>query len=213
MEAAWANGYTGRNFRDSRDGAAIRLQAGTGGRFLDRRHRRHPFERRQQVPLGRLLLRRADMAEHLRGAERLGLQDRHQLPPDRQGPVRAGRSRAGNSSTARLGNETYTNKADTYGLMLSLDRRDIINDDLGAITTVPRKLGRGSGLKINDIFWTTFLNNAAFFAAGNKNYLAGADTALGIDGLRRPRSRSWTLPTATASRSASCPRSCWCPRP
>ena len=44
-----------------------------------------------------------------------------------------------------LGNETYTNKADTYGLMLSIDRRDVINDDLGAITTVPRKLGRGSG--------------------------------------------------------------------
>ena len=52
-----------------------------------------------------------------------------------------------------LGNESYTNKADTYGLMLSIDRRDIINDDLGAITTVPRKLGRGSGLKINDVFW------------------------------------------------------------
>lgn len=38
-----------------------------------------------------------------------------------------------------LGNESYSNKADTYGLMLSIDRRDIINDDLGAITTVPRK--------------------------------------------------------------------------
>jgi hypothetical protein len=66
-----------------------------------------------------------------------------------------------------LGNETYSNRADTYGLMLSIDRRDIINDDLGAITTVPQKLGRGSGLKINDVFWTTFLNNAAFFTAGN----------------------------------------------
>ena len=82
-----------------------------------------------------------------------------------------------------LGNETYSNKADTYGLMLSIDRRDVINDDLGAITTVPRKLGRGSGLKINDVFWTIFLNNAAFFAAGNKNYLSGAATALGIDAL------------------------------
>ena len=84
-----------------------------------------------------------------------------------------------------LGEENYTNKADTYGLMLSIDRRDIINDDLGAITTVPRKLGRGSGLKINDVFWATFLDNAAFFAAGNKNYLAGADTALSIDGLTK----------------------------
>ena len=84
-----------------------------------------------------------------------------------------------------LGEETYTNKADTYGLMLSIDRRDIINDDLGAITTVPRKLGRGSGLKINDVFWTAFMNNAAFFSAGNKNFVSGADTALGIDGLTK----------------------------
>ena len=86
-----------------------------------------------------------------------------------------------------LGEETYTNKADTYGLLLSIDRRDIINDDLGAITTVPRKLGRGSGLKINDVFWTIFLNNGGggFFAAGNKNYISGADTALSIDGLTK----------------------------
>jgi hypothetical protein len=84
-----------------------------------------------------------------------------------------------------LGNETYSNKADTYGLTLTIDRRDIINDDLGAITTVPRKLGRGSGLKINDVFWTIFLNNSAFFSVGNKNYLTGADTALTIDGLTK----------------------------
>ena len=82
-----------------------------------------------------------------------------------------------------LGNETYTNRADTYGLMLSVDRRDIINDDLGAITTVPRKLGRGSGLKINDVFWSIFLNNSSFFSVANKNYLSGAATALGIDSL------------------------------
>ncbi|MCC7409094.1 MAG: hypothetical protein IT442_13585 [Phycisphaeraceae bacterium] len=82
-----------------------------------------------------------------------------------------------------LGQETYSNKADTYGLLLGIDRRDIINDDLGAISTVPRKLGRGSGLKINDVFWTIFLSNAAFFVAGNKNYLSGANTALGIDAM------------------------------
>jgi hypothetical protein len=84
-----------------------------------------------------------------------------------------------------LGEQAYTNKADTYGLLLAIDRRDIINDDLGAITTVPRKLGRGSGLKINDIFWSIFMNNAAFFAAGNNNYLTGADTVLSIDGLTK----------------------------
>ena len=50
---------------------------------------------------------------------------------------------------------------------------------------MPCKLGRGSGLKINDVFWSTFLNNAAFFTAGNNNYLEGVDTALGIDGLTK----------------------------
>jgi hypothetical protein len=84
-----------------------------------------------------------------------------------------------------LGEEKYTNKADTYGLLLSIDRRDIINDDLGAITTVPRKLGRGSGLKINDVFWSIFLDNASFFTAGANNFLSGSDTALSIDGLTK----------------------------
>ena len=84
-----------------------------------------------------------------------------------------------------LGEVSYKNQADTYGLMLSIDRRDLINDDLGAITLVPRKLGRGAGLKINDVFWTVFLNHAAFFTAANKNLLTGADTALSIDGLTK----------------------------
>jgi len=66
-----------------------------------------------------------------------------------------------------------------------VDRRDIINDDLGAITTVPRKLGRGSGLKINDVFWTVFLDNGGFFKTANKYFLAGADSVLSIDGLTK----------------------------
>jgi hypothetical protein len=70
-----------------------------------------------------------------------------------------------------IGEETYSNKADTYARMLAITRQDIINDDLGALTAVPRRLGRGAGLKLNDIFWTVFLNNSAFFttARGNAN--------------------------------------------
>lgn len=84
-----------------------------------------------------------------------------------------------------LGEEQYTNKADTYGLVLKIDRRDIVNDDLGAITSVPRKLGRGSGSAINEVFWTTFLNNSNFFKTPNANYISGADTSLTIDGLTK----------------------------
>ncbi len=84
---------------------------------------------------------------------------------------------------AQAGEKSYTNKADTYGRMFALDRRDIINDDLGALTQIPRRLGRGGALKINDVFWAVFLNNASFFTTGNKNYAEGSGTALSIDGL------------------------------
>lgn len=74
----------------------------------------------------------------------------------------------------------YTNKADTYARMLAITRTDIINDDLGALTAVPRKLGRGAMLMLNDIFWTVFLNNSAFFTAARISVnTAVADMTLG----------------------------------
>jgi len=65
---------------------------------------------------------------------------------------------------------TYTNQADTYARMLAITRKDIINDDLGALTAVPRRLGRGGALKLNDIFWTAFLDNSTFFVSTNSNH-------------------------------------------
>jgi len=84
-----------------------------------------------------------------------------------------------------LGETAYTNQAKTYGKMIGITRKDIINDDLGAFTALPKKIGRGGALKLNTVFWTRFMNNAAFFAAGNNNYEAGADTVLGIGGLTK----------------------------
>lgn len=79
---------------------------------------------------------------------------------------------------------SYTNQADTYAAMFAITRRDIINDDLGVLTAVPRRLGRGGMLKLNDIFWTEFLNNSAFFTSGNSN--VSTDTgALGLTGLQQ----------------------------
>ena len=84
---------------------------------------------------------------------------------------------------ATVGETAYTNQAKTYGRMFGIDRRDLINDDLDALTAVPRRLGRGGALKLNEVFWRAFLNNAAFFVAGNSNYAEGVDTAIGIDAL------------------------------
>jgi hypothetical protein len=83
-----------------------------------------------------------------------------------------------------LGNETYTNAADTYARILGIDRRDWINDDLGAFAAVGRRLGRGGALKINDVFWSEFLADAStFYTSGRGNYDDGTDTAFSNDGL------------------------------
>jgi hypothetical protein len=82
-----------------------------------------------------------------------------------------------------LGEEVYSNKADTYARMLAITRQDIINDDLGALTAVPRRLGRGAGLKLNDIFWTVFLNNSAFFTGAPRNNVNTGVANMTVGGL------------------------------
>lgn len=82
----------------------------------------------------------------------------------------------------KLNELPYTNKATTRALMLAITEDDIINDDLGALTQVPRRLGRGAGLMLADIFWTEFLAlvGANFFASGNSNINTGvADMTIG----------------------------------
>lgn len=83
-----------------------------------------------------------------------------------------------------LGEQTYTNQADTYAGMLSITRKDWINDDLSVLTDAPMKLGLGAGRKLNDIFWTEWLGGegAGFWAAGNNNLNSGAADAT-IGGL------------------------------
>ncbi len=184
FEAAIANGYTGRTFRDSRrvlEAAFGRgIEAGmttidVGGILSNVANKflLEGFFSVERVWRSICAVRNVSDFKTVTSYRLIGKDQYEQVAP------------GGELKQGTLGEETYTNKADTYGLMLTIDRRDIINDDMGAITTVPRKLGRGSGLKINDVFWTAFMNNAAFFSAGNKNFVSGADTALGIDGLTK----------------------------
>ena len=74
----------------------------------------------------------------------------------------------------------YSNKADTYGRMYGITRQDIINDDLGALSTLPRSLGRAGALKLNDVFWTEFMDNSTFFASGNDNKISDALASAGL---------------------------------
>ncbi len=182
LEAAWANGFTGRNFRDSREVLRFafgqNLQAGfstidIGGILSNVANKflLEGFFSVERTWRNITAVRNVSDFKTVTSYRLIGKDQYEKVAP------------GGELKHGTLGEQSYTNKADTYGLLLSIDRRDIINDDLGAITTVPRKLGRGSGLKINDVFWSVFMNNAAFFTVGNKNYIEGVDTALGIDAL------------------------------
>lgn len=82
-----------------------------------------------------------------------------------------------------VGEESYTNQAKSYAKFIGIDRRDIINDDLGAFNRLRTRMGRGGALKLNSVFWTAFMDNSSFFTSGRANYQSGSDTALSLDSL------------------------------
>ncbi len=83
-----------------------------------------------------------------------------------------------------LSEESFTRSVDTYAKMFSLTRQDIINDDLGAFDDLRQRVGGGGAIKLNDLFWTTFLANlATIFTTARTNYIEGATTNLGADGV------------------------------
>jgi len=83
-----------------------------------------------------------------------------------------------------LTEESYTNKVDTRGKMLTLTRQMIINDDLGAFTDLAATLGRMAAIAREKAVFELLLSNpGTFYSTGNKNYIEGATTNLGVDGL------------------------------
>ena len=74
---------------------------------------------------------------------------------------------------------TYKYSVDTFGKMLTIDRRDIINDDLGLFEDTAASLGRAAMRSLSDLVYKVLLANAdAFFDIANNNYDEGADTAI-----------------------------------
>jgi hypothetical protein len=71
----------------------------------------------------------------------------------------------------------YKYSIDTFGKMLTIDRRDIINDDLGLFEDTAASLGRAAMRSLSDVVYKVLLANAgSFFGAGNGNYDEGAGT-------------------------------------
>jgi hypothetical protein len=82
--------------------------------------------------------------------------------------------------------ESYT--IATYGKLFAISRQAVINDNLGAITTVPAKHGESAARKVGDVAYAVLTANAAMgdsvalFATGHSNYVAnGSGAAPGTD--------------------------------
>ncbi|MBI2193342.1 MAG: Mu-like prophage major head subunit gpT family protein [Planctomycetes bacterium] len=79
-----------------------------------------------------------------------------------------------------------TFKVDTFGRLLGIDRRDLVNDDLSVFEETSRAMGKAAMRKVSDLVYETLLANAGgFFSAANGNLLTGVDAALGPDSLAK----------------------------
>ncbi len=128
LEAAWANGFTGRNFRDHR--AVLRfafargIEAGfssidVGGILSNVANKflLDGFFSVERVWRNLCAVRNVSDFKAVTSYRLVGKDQYEQVAP------------GGELKHGTLGEQSFTNKADTYGLMLTIDRRDIINDD------------------------------------------------------------------------------------
>ena len=77
-----------------------------------------------------------------------------------------------------LSDESRTVQADTKALMLAITRKDIINDDLGVLTDIPRRLGYAAARTFNTDFWGVLeAAVATAFTGGHANTTTGALTS------------------------------------
>jgi len=90
----------------------------------------------------------------------------------------------GKIAHGKLGEESFTRSVKTYAKMFALTYQMIVDDDLGAFDDVRNRLGRGSSRRLKRLVWTTFLSNhTTFWTTARTNYIEGATTNLGTDGV------------------------------
>lgn len=90
----------------------------------------------------------------------------------------------GELKSMNLAEQKYTAQADTYGASITLTRKDVLNDDLGALADISKHIGIAAANAIENEFFTLLLANTGnFFHANNSNYVSGAGTAFGYQAL------------------------------
>jgi hypothetical protein len=83
-----------------------------------------------------------------------------------------------------LSEAEHDSELSTYGAIVQLSRKDIINDDLQAFAQLPQQFGRLAGIKLEKSLFELLLSNpSTFFGSGNSNYAEGSGTALSITSL------------------------------
>jgi len=94
----------------------------------------------------------------------------------------------------------------TYGELFSITRQAIINDDLMALTDIPRKMGMAAKATIGDLVYALLVANpvlktdsTALFHANHKNLLTTATSALSVDSLDAGRTKMRTQKTDGAN--------------
>lgn len=97
-----------------------------------------------------------------------------------------------------LGETAYSNKAETYGIMASITRTHFVNDDLGALTSVPRELGYGASEAFNEVFWGVFMPNTwDYTASGAVNASAVLATVAAAEAaffaIKKPNGEPMTI--------------------
>jgi len=87
-------------------------------------------------------------------------------------------SAGGEIQHGELSDDTRTVQADTKALMLGVTRKDIINDDLGVLSDLPRRLGFAAARTFNTDFWAAFeAAVATAYTGAHANTTTGALTA------------------------------------
>lgn len=95
---------------------------------------------------------------------------------------------------AEYKNITLTDSGETiklasYGELFTIDRQAIINDDLDALSAIPRLMGIAARATIGDLVYATLVDNnkmkdgKPLFDASRKNLFTGAGSALSIESM------------------------------
>lgn len=82
--------------------------------------------------------------------------------------------------------EEYENQLKTYGCVLTMGRQTLINDDMGAFSKNLTAMGENGMKRLERSVYELLLASVAagtFFTAGRGNYISGATTNLGTDGV------------------------------